>query len=166
MDELLRIFLTWQFLIFCLGIAGITFIIRRLIEFFILDNPKMPGNSSSRVWKGVLLPIFPLLFGGCAGVFAKTYPYPEGLSVSDYGRLSFGLVAGLFSGLVFRVITELLKMKTTSQIEYLNNNSNFEVAKNTINNLAEQQDPSNFGDTSSVDDAETAKLEKDKEIIQ
>jgi len=37
MDALLSIFLSWQFIIFCLGLAGMGFVFRKLIEYFILD---------------------------------------------------------------------------------------------------------------------------------
>jgi hypothetical protein len=142
MDELLRIFLTWQFILYSLSIAGATFIVRRLLEFFVLNNPQLPGNSSSRVWRGIILPFFPLILGTIGGVVVNSFPYPEGLGGSHVGRAMFGMVAGLFSGLLFRVINELLRMKTTSQINYLNNNPNYEVIKNTINNLTEDHDPS------------------------
>lgn len=111
MDDLLRIFLSWQFMIFCLGLAALGFIFRKIIEYAILDNPHMPGSKHSMIWRSVILPIAPVVSGAVAGYFAKNYPYPEGLGASEYGRISFGLVAGLLSGLVYRVVTELLKSK-------------------------------------------------------
>ena len=111
MDELLRIFLSWQFIFFCLGLAGIGFVFRRLVEYFILDNPKIPASRQSTIWRAFILPVTPVILGGLAGYFAKNYPYPEGLAESQYGRVSFGLVAGLLSGLVYRVIKELLRSK-------------------------------------------------------
>ncbi len=113
MDELLKIFLSWQFMIFCLGLAGMGFVLRKLIEYVILDNPHIPASKQSTIWRGLILPIAPVISGALAGYLAKGYPYPEGLSVSEYGRVSFGLVAGLLSGLVYRVITEILKAKIT-----------------------------------------------------
>lgn len=111
MDELLRIFLSWQFMIFCLGLAAMGFILRKIIEYTILDNPHVPGSKHSMIWRSLILPIAPVVSGAIAGYFAKNYPYPEGLGTSEYGRISFGLVAGLLSGLVYRVISELLKSK-------------------------------------------------------
>lgn len=111
MDEILRIFLTWQFMIFCLGLAAITFVIRKIFEFAVLNNPRMPGSKNSLIWRALLLPIAPVVNGALAGFLAKNYPYPEGLGASTYGRISFGLVAGLFSGLVYRVVIELLRSK-------------------------------------------------------
>jgi hypothetical protein len=111
MDALLSIFLTWQFIIFCLGLAAITFILRKIFEYFVLSNPKLPGTKNSLLWRGLLLPIAPVVNGGIAAYFAKEFPYPEDLGSSSYGRVSFGLVAGLLSGLVYRVIVGLLRSK-------------------------------------------------------
>lgn len=103
MDELLKIFLTWQFLFACLGLAAITFVIRKVFEYIMLKNHK-----DSTLWRSVILPVLPVVNGTLIGFFAKNYPYPETLGTSVYGRLSFGLVAGLLSGLVYRVVVELL----------------------------------------------------------
>lgn len=113
MDALLAVFISWQFLFFCLGIAALTFVFRKLLEFTILDNPSLPGNRNSRVWRELILPILPVIFGGFAGYLAKMYPYPMGLVNSSYGRISFGLVAGLLSGLIYRVIFAILRAKIT-----------------------------------------------------
>lgn len=113
MDALLAVFISWQFLFFCLGIAALTFVFRKLLEFAVLDNPSLPGNRSSRIWRELILPITPVVFGGIAAYLAKQYPYPEGLTNSSYGRISFGLVSGLLSGLVYRVVIALLKAKIT-----------------------------------------------------
>lgn len=127
MDAVFYAIFSWQFLLFCLGIAGVTFVIRKLVEYFVLDNPKLPGNKSSRLWRELLLPIGPVVGGALLGLVAVKYPYPEGIhSVS--GRVIFGLVAGLLSGLVYRVISGMLK-KTTR------------VAANVINNDGEAAPP-------------------------
>lgn len=68
----------------------------------------MPGNSQSKLWKDLILPIAPVVGGALAGLVATKYPYPEGI-ISLSGRVIFGLVAGLLSTLVYRVITGMLK---------------------------------------------------------
>jgi hypothetical protein len=110
MDTGLEALLSWQFLLFCLSIAAITFVIRKIFEFVVLDNPKMPGNRTSRLWTELLLPIGPVFTGAAVAFFAKQYPYPSGIS-SASGRILFGLVAGLLSGLIYRVIRGMLKSK-------------------------------------------------------
>lgn len=114
MDAGLEALLSWQFLLFCLGIAAITFVIRKIVEFTILDNPKMPGNRFSKIWRNLLLPIGPVFTGLIVSFFATGYPYPSGID-SVSGRLLFGLVAGFLSGLVYRVITGMLKNKIVVQ---------------------------------------------------
>lgn len=119
MDNLLQTLLTWQFILFSLGIAAITEVIRRGIEFFILDNPKMPGTRASKFWREFLLPIAPYVNGILIAFFATKFPYPEGID-SVSAREFFGLVAGAFSGLTYRVITGLLKNKAPASSEELN----------------------------------------------
>lgn len=110
MDTGLQALLSWQFLLFCLGIAAITFIMRKIFEFIVLDNPKMPGSKASRLWTDLLLPVGPVFTGAIIAFFAKHYPYPNGI-VSASGRILFGLVAGFLSGLIYRVIKGMLKAK-------------------------------------------------------
>tara|TARA_R110000868_G_scaffold46524_5_gene153629 strand:- start:12920 stop:13303 length:384 start_codon:yes stop_codon:yes gene_type:complete len=115
--DLLSIFLTWQFLIFCLGLSSITFVVRKVVEYLMLCFPGLLGSKFSILWKSVLLPIGPVVNGAVAGFLVEAFPYPESLGASSYGRFSFGLVAGLFSGLVYRVVVELLKSKLSSSTE-------------------------------------------------
>lgn len=102
MDSVFQALVSWQFVLFCLGIAAVTFVLRKGIEFSVLDNPKMPGSRTSKFWTDLVLPVFPVVFGCLVGLLIKEYPYPEALN-SAGGRMTFGLVAGLFSGLVYRV---------------------------------------------------------------
>jgi hypothetical protein len=110
MDTVFQALVSWQFVLFCLGIAAVTFVLRKAIEFFVLDNPKMPGTRASKFWNEFLLPVFPVVFGCLVGLFAKQYPYPDSLT-STSSHLTFGLVAGLFSGLVYRVAKAFLASK-------------------------------------------------------
>lgn len=127
MDSVFLAIFSWQFLLFCLGIAGVTFVIRKLVEYFILDNPKLPGSRASKLWRDLLLPIGPVVGGALLGLVAAKYPYPEGIN-SVSGRVIFGLVAGLLSGLVYRVMTGMLR-KTT------------EAASNAVNNVSDGNTP-------------------------
>jgi hypothetical protein len=113
MDAVFYALFSWQFLLFCLGIAAVTFVVRKVVEYFILDNPKMPGTRASKLWRELLLPIGPVVGGALVGLVAAKYPYPEGIN-SISGRVIFGLVAGLLSGLVYRVLTGMLKKTTES----------------------------------------------------
>lgn len=105
MDILSQLF-GWQFMLFCLGIASITFILRSVVEHFFVVAKSM------KLWKDLILPIFPVVLGAIVAFSAGSYPYPEGFE-SDSGRVMFGLVAGLLSGLFYRVIKSLLTAKIT-----------------------------------------------------
>jgi hypothetical protein len=59
--------------------------------------------KESKLWKELLLPILPVVMGGLGGFIFKTYPYPDGLTTTG-SRFLFGLVAGLLSGLFYRVV--------------------------------------------------------------
>lgn len=123
MDAVFYALFSWQFLLFCLGIAAVTFVIRKLVEYFVLDNSKLPGNKASKLWRELLLPIGPVVGGALLGLVAAKYPYPEGID-SVSGRVIFGLVAGLLSGLVYRVLTGMLKKTAQSAANTLSGDSN------------------------------------------
>ena len=110
MDEFLSIFVTWQFLILCIGISAATFIIRTIIEFFILNNPKLPGNSQSRFWRDLVLVLLPLVLGIVFDFVAKSFPYPDAI-VDPYSKFLICISAGLLSTTVYRVIRALLWQK-------------------------------------------------------
>lgn len=115
MDNVLQALLSWQFVFFALAIAAMTFVVKKVVEFAI-DSPNIPtGNATkeSRFWREVVLPISPVLIGAVAGFFAKMYPFPEGIE-SVSARITFGMVAGLLSGLLFRIIKGALASKLAS----------------------------------------------------
>ena len=109
--DLIAIFFTWNFIILSLAIAAAVFVVRKIIEFVILDNPNMPGNRSSKFWTQLFLPTLPIFVGLMLG-FVKSYPYPDGIN-SLSGRIAFGIVAGLLSTTVYRVLYGLLKDKVS-----------------------------------------------------
>lgn len=112
MDNVLQALLSWQFIFFALAIAAMTFVIKQFVDFAI-DNPNIPtGNMTkeNRFWTQLVLPISPVVMGTFAGLFAKMYPFPEGIS-SASARMAFGMVAGLLSGLLYSVIKGVLSSK-------------------------------------------------------
>ena len=117
MDTVLQALLSWQFVLFALAIAALTFVIRKVVEYA-LDNPSIPTGKMTkedRLWKELLLPILPVVLGAAAGFLAKKYPFPDGLT-NPSARLAFGLVAGLLSGLVYRVIKGTLAAKVAAVV--------------------------------------------------
>jgi hypothetical protein len=106
MDNIFQALFSLQMFMFGLGLVAVTFVFRKFIEFF-LDKDWVPANKTSKFWKEVFLPILPVVLGPSVSYFATMYPYPEGFSITS-GRVLFGLVAGLLSGLLFRVIKGVL----------------------------------------------------------
>lgn len=104
---ILSLFLTWQFIALCVGITAVTFIFRTVVEYLVLNNPKLPGNSASRFWRDLALPLFPVLLGILFAISAKSFPYP-GVINEFYSKFLFGISAGLFSPTLYRVIKAFL----------------------------------------------------------
>ena len=113
MEPILQMLLSWQFIVFGLAVAALIFVIRQSVEYTI-SNWLKPSKKSKilKVWHDLILPILPVILGAISGFLFKTYPYPQGLSTTG-GRVIFGLVAGLMSGLLYRVIKSLLFQKVT-----------------------------------------------------
>ena len=105
MDKIFDTLLTWQFLMFCLGVAAITSVIRNTTDYLFNNNSKL--RKFKPAWEELLLPVIPILLGSLIGWLAVKYPYPGDIDSSS-GRVFFGMVAGLFSGLVYRLLKSLL----------------------------------------------------------
>jgi hypothetical protein len=90
-------FLTWQFVLFSLGLVAIIFVIRTTLQYF------FQSLVFSKLWNNLILPIAPIIIGGSLSVLLKAYPTPAGFTSSG-DHLIFGAVAGLLSGLIFSVI--------------------------------------------------------------
>ena len=107
MDPILQVLLSWQFILFGLAVAAGVFVIRRIVEYFISlkTDPK-----NVKLWNDLVLPILPVVLGPASAVFISAFPYPDGLTTKP-SRFIFGLVAGLLSGLIYRVFKSLLQQK-------------------------------------------------------
>jgi hypothetical protein len=110
MDNVLQALLTWQFLFFCLAIGAIVFMVRVAVEYAMVNWAFVAKES--KLWRGLILPILPILLGQFGALFITQYPYPEGLS-SKGGRMVFGLVAGFTSGLIVRLYRSFLAGKAS-----------------------------------------------------
>ena len=116
MNDLLSVFLTWNFIIFSLSIAGITFVTRKIVEYCLeKGTPDNVHPTKATIWTELMVPILPLLLGGLGGFMISGYSYPEGI-VSSSSRTGWGLVAGMFSGLLYKIIKGLLVQKLPEEI--------------------------------------------------
>lgn len=105
MDKIFDTLLTWQFLMFCLGLAAITSAVRSFVDYGFKHSTKF--RKFKNAWEDLILPIMPISLGSLIGYLASSYPYPGEISTVS-GRLFFGMVAGLLSGFVYRLLKSLL----------------------------------------------------------
>ena len=108
--ETIQALLSWQFILFGLCVFAVVFILRTIMEY-LLKNVKIIAKKS-KLWNEVILPIAPPIIGVIMSMFGKSLPYPENLTTSG-GKIEFGLVAGLLSGLMYRVVKSFIASKVT-----------------------------------------------------
>lgn len=99
--------------LFCLAIAGLVQIQKKLAEWILVKInwfaanvwPKKvwPDLVKSKLWTEVFVPAGPLGTGMIMALILEEYPYPEMFGSGD-ARLIFGLGCGLLSGFVWRVV--------------------------------------------------------------
>jgi hypothetical protein len=107
MESGLSALLSFQFVLFSLGIFTIVWVIRTIVEYV------LPNADGNKLWEKLILPLMPPVIGTVVGLFATKYAYPDGLTtLSD--RLFFGSVAGMFSSCVYQVAKGMLKDKLQS----------------------------------------------------
>jgi hypothetical protein len=94
-------FLTWQFIFFSLGIIAVMFVLRTISEYLF---PKLVGSN---FWDKLVLPISPILFGGGMAWLLKAYPYATGFTTWG-DHVIYGMVAGLLSGLIYKVVKGMI----------------------------------------------------------
>ena len=130
MDNVFQALLSWQLLFACLAIAAATFIFRKLIEY--LMETFLSFKKEARFWTDLILPIFPMVFGSLVALWAKGLPFPDGITTGS-ARFACGLVAGLLSGLVYRVIKSFLNTKAGLPADSTDDNSLVEQVRGSIN---------------------------------
>jgi hypothetical protein len=104
MDNGLALLFSWQFILFGLGVSVVMWFLRTILEYI------FPTIDKIKFWSELCVPLLPPIIGATISYFATKYAYPDGLS-SLSGRILFGSVAGLLSGLIFQVAKGMLKDK-------------------------------------------------------
>lgn len=102
MDGALSAFLSWQLILFSLGIFFLIWIVRTIVEFC------SPAVVKSRAWTDLFLRLSPVIVGAIVGYFATGFPYPF-LSTAMSGRVLFGVVSGGLSSLLYGSIKSMAK---------------------------------------------------------
>lgn len=111
MDTAFQTLLSYQFLLFCLAVSTLTYVITVIVDYAF--NTKGYVAKENHLWSDLILPILPIVLGTLGAMIAKKYPYPVEI-VSVSGRFAFGLVAGLLSGFVWRWVKALISNKMTA----------------------------------------------------
>lgn len=112
MDNIITTLFSWQFISFCLAISAVLFVLKTTAEYIMSLWKPIQG---SKLWKELFLPILPVVIGSVGAVVLSSYPYPENITTIS-ARLVFGLIAGLFSGLIYRIIKALIIQKVSNTV--------------------------------------------------
>lgn len=141
MDPILQTFLSWQFLIFGVGVVAVVFVLRKIGEYG-LANWK-PLMKESKLWNDLLMPILPIIVGALGALAIRSYPYPNNLT-SGGSRFVFGLGAGLLSTVLYRLITALISQRISAAISQ---NPGVAVARAVKEDNATSSTPTTVGIT-------------------
>lgn len=98
----LTLFLSSQMLMLCLSIFAITYLVQLVAEFY------KPSLKTKPVWTEIALHVIPLAIGTVLGI-PNLFTYPTPMHVG--GRMCFGLIAGLFSNMVYKLIKGAVQAK-------------------------------------------------------
>jgi hypothetical protein len=113
METALTTFVTWQAVLFCLGVFVTTFIIRKAVEgtWDFLAPHKQPGppppNRARELWEGVILRVMPPIVGVVCAFITTELMHPGVHSAA--GKAFYGLVCGFGSSYVYMVVKAVLK---------------------------------------------------------
>ncbi len=122
MDPILQVLLSWQFVLFGLAIAAIIYVFRLVVQY--VASLLKKDLSKSNLWENLVLPVAPIAVGVIAALLLKSFPYP-GFTPDAHGvvirgdRIIFGLVTGLFSTVMYRMIKSMLYQKLQDVVQNL-----------------------------------------------
>lgn len=122
MDPILQVLLSWQFVLFGLAIAAIIYVFRLVVQY--VASLLKKDLSKSNLWDNLILPVAPIVVGVVAALLLKKFPYP-GFTADAHGvvmrgdRIIFGLVTGLFSTVMYRMVKSMLYQKLQDVVQNL-----------------------------------------------
>lgn len=101
LESVFETFFTVQTLILCLGAYIVTYIVRTVVENYWLKS------SESNFWNHLFLPLGPIINGGVLALLTKSLA-PAVLNGSMAGVVTFGMICGSFSALLYSRIKDYL----------------------------------------------------------
>jgi hypothetical protein len=114
-NSLAKVLFDVHTLYLCLAVYVVTYFVRMLFEgiWKVLDaqGAVKKWSTLGRIWTEVVVPILPILIGGCLGLAAKTFVWPDYAVKTKLARVLYGAVCGLFSSFIYNRIRGWLKSK-------------------------------------------------------
>jgi hypothetical protein len=95
LDSALQTFVNWQTLLFCLGIAILTYVVRTIVETL------WKGAATNDVWQEFGVRLGPIGTGMILGVTMRNFPWPTVLAGSKWALLFYGAACGVASAYVY-----------------------------------------------------------------
>ena len=140
MDNILLSIFTWQMVLYSLGITGVVFVIRKIVDFIfhleITGTEKPVWKLLFHIWDELLIQILPILVGTLGALLIKQFAYPTGIALI-WSRLEFGVVAGLFSGFIYKLAKSFITSKFSALVNQApgsdDENDLIEKVRSTIN---------------------------------
>jgi hypothetical protein len=95
LDSVFQTFATWQTVLFCLGIAIITWVIRTMVE------AAWKGAATSTLWNEGFVRVGPIGTGMWLVLTSKTFPWPHAIVGSNLAMIFYGGACGVASAYVY-----------------------------------------------------------------
>lgn len=109
------------FFVFAFGIALVVMGFRAIVEAIAVRlKPVLPDKVEDMLqdfWNEWILPAAPVIIGGLVALLIADYPYPAEFAETTSARVFFGLVAGFFSGGVYRFAKFHLKKYLPEEVK-------------------------------------------------
>lgn len=92
-------------IVFCLIIWALVWAQRKVTRM------AWKNAEDNKYYRGLFLPISPLAVGGVLAGLVSSYPFPEDFQ-SFWARVFFGIVCGLISAHVYKIVKKLIQAKS------------------------------------------------------
>ncbi len=113
MEKFIETFLSWQLIMFCLSVSAVTFVFKKFITYGVKKVRVL--KKFNDFWMEVLMPTIPVIMGGFMSYILTSYPFPPEANDTS-SRVFFGIVAGMFSGLVYKIVKSFLTQKKNQNL--------------------------------------------------
>ncbi len=111
LDTVFQTFVTWQTVLFCLGISLVTHVIRTVVE------TTWKGARSNDIWNEVGVRLGPIGTGAILALSSKTFPWPTVIASSKLGLVFYGGACGVASAYVYGAFRAWLTVAAKSGFE-------------------------------------------------